>query len=163
MKAILTTAVLLCASSLAAETPSPEQAEVIAGADAFFAALRSDDKMALGKHMDIGGTIYIHNRMNPSDPRIVVVTVPDHLERWARSSGKVDELMRYTHVLVDGDMAQVWGPYRFISGTSTTHCGINALSMLRAQNGKWIVANTSFTMVAPGQCAALGAPDAPVP
>jgi hypothetical protein len=68
--------------------------------------------------------------------------------------------MVYTAVLVDGDMAQVWGPYRFMAGGKTTHCGIDSLSMVK-RDGAWKVANTSFTMVPPSQCDALGAPKEP--
>ena len=55
MKALITAALaILAAAPLAAETPlppqqAPEQAEAIAAADAFFAALRSDDKTALAE------------------------------------------------------------------------------------------------------------------
>ncbi len=150
----------LAAAPLAAE-PTPEQAEVTAAADAFFAALRSDDKLALGRHMDSAGTIFVHDRMNPAAPRIVVISVPDHLARWAKGTRKVDEVMRYDHVMVDGDMAQIWGPYRFMSEGQTSHCGINAMSMVRTDEGRWVIGNTSFTMVPPAGCAALGAPEVP--
>jgi hypothetical protein len=68
--------------------------------------------------------------------------------------------MIYTTVLVDGDMAQVWGPYRFTAGGKTTHCGINAMSLVK-RDGVWKVANTSFTMERPDRCEALGAPEVP--
>ena len=161
MKALLTTAVLLTAAPLAAE-PTPEQAETIAAADAFFAALRSDDKTALAAQMLPEGVIFIHNRMTPDAPRVDVVPVARHLENWLKSPPGLDERMVYTTVLVDGDMAQVWGPYRFTAGGKTTHCGINSLSLVK-RDGVWKVANTSFSMVPPDQCAALGAPEAPAP
>jgi hypothetical protein len=93
---------------------------------------------------------------------VIVVPVARHLENWLKSPPGLDERMVYTAVLVDGDMAQVWGPYRFTAGGKTTHCGINSMSLVRRADG-WKVANTSFSMVAPDQCAAIGAPDAPVP
>ncbi len=130
---------------------------VIAGVDAFFEALRSDDKTALARTMHPGGTIYIHDRMVPGAPETVVVAVADHLARWAGTPKGLDERMTYATVLVDGDMAQVWGPYRFMIGDSTTHCGINSLSLIRTEDG-WKVANTSFTMEPPSECDRLGAP-----
>ena len=158
MKAILApAAALLAASPLAAE-PTPEQAEAIAAADAFFAALRSDDKTALASVMLPEGVIFVHSRMKPDAPRVDVVPVADHLARWAKGTRKVDEVMRYDTVLVDGDMALVWGPYRFASEGQTTHCGINSLSLVKTESG-WKVANTSFTMELPERCEALGAPE----
>ena len=162
MKALITAALaILAAAPLAAETPlPPHQAEAMAAADAFFAALRSDDKTALAGQMLPEGMIFIHNRMNPDAPRVDVVPVARHLENWAKGTRKVDEVMRYDAVLVDGDMAQVWGPYRFIAEGKTTHCGINSMSLVKRADG-WKVANTSFTMEQPARCAGLGAPEAP--
>lgn len=159
MKALCATLAALAAPALAA-APTPEQAEAIAAADAFFAALRSDDKTALAQEMDSAGTIYIHDRRDPAGPEVTIVPVAKHLEGWRKSPPGLDERMIYSAVLVDGDMAQVWGPYRFTAGGKTTHCGINSLSLVRRE-GRWRIANTSFTMELPERCAALGAPEVP--
>lgn len=165
MKALpLAAAAFLAAAPLAAETPlppqAPEHAAVTAAVDAFFDALRSDDKTALARTMDPQGMITIHNRMNPAAPEIIFVPVANHVRNWLTSPPGLDERMLYAHVLVEGDMAQVWGPYRFIAGGKTTHCGINSMSLVRWADG-WKIANTSFSMVPPDQCDVLGAPEAP--
>jgi hypothetical protein len=167
MKALLTTAAaLLAAAPLAAQTapaPKPQPVgEAIAAADAFFAALRSDDKTALASQMDSAGTIYIHDRRDPAGSEVTIVPVAVHLENWLKSPPGLDERMIYSTILVDGDMALVWGPYRFMAGGKTTHCGINSLSLVKRE-GAWRVANTSFTMELPERCTALGAPEAPAP
>ncbi len=60
------------------------------------------------------GVIFIHNRTTPDAPRVVIVPVAKHLENWLKSPAEVAEIVHdRTTVLVDGDMAQVWGPYRF--------------------------------------------------
>ncbi|WP_017664991.1 DUF4440 domain-containing protein [Porphyrobacter sp. AAP82] len=162
MKALFTAAAaFLAATPLAAEGPTPEEAGVIAAADAFFAALRSEDRTALAQQMLPEGMIFVHSRMTPEPPRIDAIPVADHLARWAKGTRKVDEVMRYDTVRVDGDMALVWGPYRFISDGQTSHCGINALSLVKTEGGAWKVANTSFTMERAERCAALGAPKEP--
>ncbi|MEQ5787503.1 nuclear transport factor 2 family protein [Erythrobacter sp. NFXS35] len=159
MKAILTAAAALAAAAPAAAEPTPDQAEAIAAVDAFFAALRSDDKTALARQMLPEGMIFIHNRMTPDAPRVEIVPVAKHLENWAKSPPGLDERMIYDTVLVDGDMAQVWGPYRFIAGGKTSHCGINSMSLVK-RDGMWKVANTSFTIESPDRCEALGSPEA---
>jgi hypothetical protein len=159
MKAILATAALFAAAAPLAAEPTPEQSEAIVAADAFFAALRSDDKTALARQMDSAGTIYIHDRRDPAGSEVTIVPVAKHLENWTKSPPGLDERMVYSAVLVDGDMAQVWGPYRFMAGGKTSHCGINSLSLVKRE-GRWRVANTSFTMELPERCAALGAPEA---
>lgn len=160
MKAFLPAAAFLAAAPLAAETPLPPEAAVNAAVDAFFTALRSEDRTALAREMDPRGMIYVHDRMNPAAPRVVVIPVADHLARWAKGTAMVDEVMRYDTVRVDGDMAQVWGPYRFIADGKTSHCGINSMSLVKGEGG-WKVANTSFSMVPPDQCDSLGAPEVP--
>lgn len=164
MEALLSALALIAAAPLAAETPlapeAPEHAEVIAAVDAFFDALRSDDKTALAQTMDPQGLITIHNRMDPAAPKILFVPVAKHLENWRTSPAGLDERMIYQTVLIEGDMAQVWGPYRFIAGGRTTHCGVNSMSLVK-RDSAWKIANTSFSMVPPDQCDELGAPEAP--
>ncbi|MBI1402220.1 MAG: hypothetical protein GC147_03270 [Porphyrobacter sp.] len=158
MKAITAIAAAMAAAPLAAEEPPTGQAEVIAAADAFFAAIGSDDKTAIARTMDPEGTIYVHDRRKPDAPEVIVIPVARHLENWLKSPPGFAEKMVYAHVLVDGDMAQVWGPYRFTAGGKTTHCGIDSLSLVK-RDGVWKVANTSFTMEPPSECARLGAPE----
>ena len=131
--------------------------EVTSAVWRFFKALRNDDKTALANEMDPNGMITVHNRMDPSDPKIVFVPVSQHLENWLRSPAGLDERMFEQTILIDGDMAQVWGPYRFTSDGKTTHCGINSMSLLNRGDG-WKVANTSFSMEPPSECERLGAP-----
>ena len=96
--------------------------------------------------------------MHPDAPRVDVIPVAQHLDNWAARTDRYTEQMRYTNVLVDGDMAQVWGPYRFLRNSEVSHCGINSLSLVRTAGGVWKVANTSFTMEPPSECKRLGAP-----
>ena len=127
--------------------PSPEQ-QVRTGVDAFFDALKSEDRTRLAREMVPEGMIFIHNRMDPDNRRVDAVPVADHLERWARGTTEVVEFMDYDVVLVDGDMAQVWGPYTFYSDNRITHCGINSMSMVRTDDG-WKVAN--YRLVSAGR------------
>jgi hypothetical protein len=153
MKAILATAVALLAAPLAANSPTPEALAVRDGVSDFFNALASDDKTALARQMIPEGMIFIHDRRTPDAPRLAMVPVAKHLENWLKSPGDVAEVMHIEHVLVDGDMAQAWGPYYFTVSSKLSHCGINSLSMVRRE-GRWLVANTSFTMEPPEACAA---------
>lgn len=154
MKALLIATALLSAAPLSARSPTPETIEVMNGVSDFFTALSSDDKTALAGQMIPEGTIFIHDRRVPDAPRIAIVPVTKHLENWLKSPDDVDEVMHIEHVLVDGDMAQAWGPYYFVVEGKLSHCGINSLSMVR-RDGRWLVANTSFTMEAPTACAGV--------
>lgn len=148
---------LASAAPLAANSPASEQVEVIDGVNAFFDALRSDDKTALANTLLPEGVIFIHNRMEADNWKVDLRTAADHLKNWLNSPAGLDETMSYETVLVDGDMAQVWGPYSFHADGKVIHCGINSMSMVRTGDGSWKVGNVSFTMVPPSQCAEVGA------
>jgi ketosteroid isomerase-like protein len=156
---LIVSATVLALTPVAATAQDDPRAEAIAAADAFFAALRSPDKAALAEVMLPDAMIYVHDRIVPDQPRVDAIRVSDHLARWAKGTRAVDERMTYATVLVDGDMAQVWGPYVFLVDDKVSHCGINSLSLVRTDAG-WKVGNTSFSMVAPDQCTAIGAPEA---
>ncbi|QDH35887.1 hypothetical protein [Porphyrobacter sp. YT40] len=166
MKAIFAITAALAAAPLAAQEPGDDTihvtplGEVNTAVALFFKALRNDDKTALAEHMDARAMITIHDRMDPDAPKIIFVPVAQHLENWLKSPTGLDERMFNQAVDIDGDMAHVWGPYRFMAGGKTTHCGINSLSLVKGADG-WKVANTSFTMEPPSECTRLGAPEAP--
>jgi hypothetical protein len=157
MKAILAITALLATTTPAnanvAKTPF---SEVVLAAIEFMDAIGSDDKTALADLMVPEGVIFVHNRMEPDNPRVDIVPVADHLARWAKGTRKTSERMEMTNVNVDGDMAQVWGAYSFSVDGVVSHCGINSLSMVKTDSG-WKVGNTSFTMVPTDQCQAVGA------
>ena len=157
---IILAAALLAAPAHANDTAdmlSDEQRAVAAGVDAFFDALRSDDKTALANTLVPEGIIFIHNRMEAGNWKISQRTAVDHLRNWLDTPPGLDETMTYDTILVDGDMAQVWGPYSFHADDKVIHCGVNSMSMVRTGDGSWKVGNVSFTMVPPSQCAAVGA------
>ena len=164
MKAMLATAALLAAAPLPAQT-APERSpqpvvEVIAAADAFFAALRSDDKTALARQMIADRTILVSDRMDPGQPKETSIPVARHLENWAKSPPGLDEHMIYQSVALVAEKALVWGPYRFLANGQTTHCGQNMLTFEMTENG-WKLGDTAFTMEPPAECERLGAPEAP--
>lgn len=153
--ATMLTAMLATQAEMPLE-PTPETEVALAAAE-FMDAISSDDKTALADHMIPEAVIFVHNRLDPENPRVDVVPVSEHLERWALRTPDYEERMRYDSVMVDGDMAQVWGRYSFTMNGTLTHCGVNSLSMVRTDDG-WKIGNTSFSMIPPAECEAMGAP-----
>ena len=143
--------------ALAGEGTSEDEAAVASAVDEFMDAIGSDDKTLLADHMIPEALIFIHNRMDPARVRVDTVPVGEHLERWAARTGDYEEVMSKEIVLVSGDMAQVWGPYSFRYNGTLAHCGINSISLVRGEDGTWMVGNTSFTMERPERCEAIGA------
>ncbi|QUL37871.1 nuclear transport factor 2 family protein [Erythrobacter sp. JK5] len=149
-------ALALAAPALADHHTTPEQDAVAEAVTDFMDAISSDDRTLLTELMVPEGMIFVHDRMDPDNPRLAIVPVAEHVERWKTRTADYEEVMNYSNILVDGDMAQVWGPYSFTADGTLTHCGINSLSLVK-RDGEWKVGNTSFTMVAPSECMAVGA------
>ncbi len=142
------------------ERAALDEAEVRLGVNAFFAALRSEDKTALARTMIPEAVIFVHDRRDPENPITIVRPVSEHLENWERTPPGTDEYMTYESVLIDGSMAHVWGPYIFLIDGKPTHCGINSMSLNKTPDG-WRVSNTSFTVTSLHECDKLGAPEVP--
>lgn len=47
-----------------------------------------------------------------------------------------DERITFGQVLIDGDLATVWTPYKFYIGQKFSHCGVNSFQLVRL-NGNW--------------------------
>ena len=62
-----------------------------------------------------------------------------------RPESVLRERMWNHQVLVDGPMAQVWGPYDFHIDGTFSHCGVNSIGLVRGADG-WRVAAVSYTM-----------------
>ena len=158
MRGLLAFAAIAATSTAALAQPTltpTESGNVMVAAGQFMDAISSDDKSLLAEHMIPDGVIFVHNHMDPDNPRVDIVPVAEHLERWSRGTRKTSERMDFRTIRVDGDMAHVWGPYSFEVDGEISHCGVNSLSMVKTDAG-WKVANTSFTMVPPSQCFQYG-------
>lgn len=76
-----------------------------------------------------------------------------------RTSGKrYAEKIGVPTVLQRGDLAQVWAPYLFTIDGKKSHCGIDNFTVIK-RDGKWIVANLSYTVEPVSACADLHAPE----
>ena len=53
-----------------------------------------------------------------------------------QSKGAAHEQIVFETVKVDGDLAVVWTPYRFVYNGKFSHCGVNSFTLVRL-NGEW--------------------------
>ena len=60
-----------------------------------------------------------------------------HKEVW-------DERIYDMKIQVDGPMATVWAPYKFYLGEKFSHCGVNAFTLLKTEDG-WKIASITDT------------------
>lgn len=65
----------------------------------------------------------------------------DSVAAFVRSVGQphaevYDERITFGQVLIDGDLASVWTPYKFYVGEKFSHCGVNSFQLVKL-NGTW--------------------------
>jgi hypothetical protein len=54
-------------------------------------------------------------------------------------------------VRIDGDLAELWAPYDFYVGERFSHCGVDAVHLVRHE-GRWKIAVISYTRAQPPAC-----------
>ena len=52
----------------------------------------------------------------------------------ASQAGDLDERFTISKILVDGNMASVWVPYRFYYKGNYSHCGVNSFQLAKLNN-----------------------------
>lgn len=50
-----------------------------------------------------------------------------------------DEKIKFTSILIDGDLAAVWTDYQFFVDNKFSHCGVNSFQLARMSNGWKII------------------------
>jgi hypothetical protein len=53
-----------------------------------------------------------------------------------QSKGDADEQIQFESIKIDGKLALVWTPYRFVYKGKFSHCGVNAFALVHA-DGVW--------------------------
>ena len=69
--------------------------------------------------------------------------------------GQAEERVGAYVVQRDGDLATTWVPYAFYVDGQRSHCGTNALTLVRRPNGRWLIADVTDTR-RNGDCPDLG-------
>jgi len=77
-------------------------------------------------------------------PRIESDSVNEWLGAVSRSNHRWDERIYDVQVRVDGNLAQVWAPYTFYLDGKISHCGVDALQLLKDPSG-WKVTQLADT------------------
>lgn len=140
--------VLALAAALALQSAPPEASDpatraVMVPVNAVFAALAARDGALMTPHLD------------PEARMTAVVEQADGGRRIRRLSGtefaaglqpgpeRLEEVMPEPFVVIDGDVAVVWGRYVFRIDGAVSHCGSNHFDMIR-RDGVWQIASISW-------------------
>ena len=117
------------------EPPSRDAAQVRATIKALFDGMRAGDSAAVRAlfHEDAR----LHTALGPSDTTAVRATPIDaFVEAVGQPHEKVwDERIWDVEIRVDGPLASAWVPYVFYLGDERSHCGVNAVQLVRRSDG----------------------------
>lgn len=48
--------------------------------------------------------------------------------------GSLDERIKFSNILIDGNLASVWTPYEFYYKSQFSHCGVNSFQLVKSNN-----------------------------
>lgn len=124
--------------------PSSPDAAVRAVLDTLFDAMRAGDAAAVRRAFLPGARLQSITLQGDS----AAVQTRSAAE-FARAVGQPreatwDERVWDVEVRVDGPMATAWAPYVFYLGGERSHCGVNAIHLLR-RSGAWRIQQITYT------------------
>jgi len=147
--AALLTSGLLAATTVRAQPdppspPDPAAQAVRASIDALFDGMRAGDSAAVRRLFAPGARIRSLDA-GAADAAVETRTA----DAFAGSVGQPrdavwDERVWDVEVRVDGPVASAWMPYVFYLGTERSHCGTNALHLVRP-DGEWRIQHITYT------------------
>ena len=119
---------------------SPARDSVLATIERVFDAMRARD--TTGRRAEFDSTARLtgvpDSAARPTRPRTVSQFLTDIAT--APPDRAFDERMYDPEVRIEGPMAQVWTYYTFREGKTFSHCGIDALTLMR-NGGAWRIVN----------------------
>ncbi|MFM6954631.1 MAG: nuclear transport factor 2 family protein [Sphingobacteriaceae bacterium] len=84
--------------------------------------------------------------IRPSKDGLSGTVTGDRMEPWLKAIAQPkkaeqvwDEKMNFDTILIDGNLAQVWGTYTFHIGTTFSHCGTDNFTLVKHADGWKIV------------------------
>ncbi|MEM7201763.1 MAG: nuclear transport factor 2 family protein [Planctomycetota bacterium] len=124
---------------------SADEDDIRAVVQAFFEVIASKDVAAAGDLVLADGTA--HSVRRDGDKRVVeAFSFAQWLERLPTLEAEMREaFLEPPTVLIDGDVAVVWGRYAFDRNGTRSHTGIDAFTVLRTDHG-WRLASALYSV-----------------
>lgn len=129
-------------SSSAAQSDS---SAVVATLDRFLRALYARDTAAMKAEFEPEARMTLLRPDPAGGMRVVALNADGFVKAATNPNGPaLDEPLRNLIVLIDGDLASVWGEYQVRVQGRVSHCGYDAFHLVR-RGGVWRILNVSDT------------------
>lgn len=136
----------------AVQSPPPMSEDArtaLATVQRLFDAMRTRDTAAIRQVLDPNARLYGLRTRRDSTAVVQVISGNDFIGAVARGGPAWHERIFDPEVRVSGGLATVWGEYDFHAGTEFSHCGVDAVQLLRV-GGTWKIVAITDTFVRTG-------------
>ena len=136
---------------------TPQEESVVAAVQKLFDAMAAHDSaVAAAVTVSEGRVFALRATGEPGASS----SLAQFAERLPTIKGKIFERMWKPEVRIDGNLATLWAPYDFYRDGQRTHCGIDAVTLVKTAGG-WKISGIQYTVVTEGCPASpLGPPPA---
>ncbi len=128
----------LAVQTAAVDPTSTEAAAVLAPINATFEALAARDGSLLAPHFDPDARMTVVVQPPSGAPVVRHITLADFAGGLTPGPERFEEIMPDPIVAIDGEVAMVWGFYRFKVDGAVVHCGTDHFDLIR-RDGTWII------------------------
>lgn len=117
---------------------------VLAAVERFFAILRTRDTAGLRRALSTRAA-WTTASYGARGPVVARRPASADIAMLAGETEPLNERLTGAVVRVDGDIALVWGPYRFEIGDRLSHCGYDGFRLVR-EEGRWLLEGGVYTV-----------------
>lgn len=143
-----------CAATTARQ-PAPgavsaaDRDAVIAAVQTLFDAMRTRDTIALRAAFTSGAQLVSVRTVAGAPARFQTQPLAAFVTSVGRAPEELIERMWDPRVEIAGDLASLWAPYEFRIGANFSHCGHDAVHLVRTAEG-WKIAGITYTVITTG-------------
>ena len=125
---------------------TPQEQSVVSTVQKLFDAMAAHDGAAAAAITVPEGRVFV---VRPTGEPGTSTTLAQFAERLPTIKGVILERMWNPEVRIDGGLATLWAPYDFHRDGQRTHCGIDAVTLVKTSGG-WKVSGIQYTIVTEG-------------
>lgn len=119
--------------------PTPDEAAVMEVVNRLFDGMRARDGAMVASVFHPEARLVSTGTGPDGAPRVQVQAVEGFVTAVGGEGDPWNEPLFHTEVRVDGNLAHVWTFYRFYAGERFSHCGHNAILLVRGAEGWRII------------------------
>jgi hypothetical protein len=116
---------------------------------ALFDAMRTRDTSAIRAGFTPGAQLVSIRTVPGAPARFQTQPLAAFVTSISRASEELVERMWDPRVDIAGDIASLWAPYEFRIGANFSHCGHDAVHLVRTAEG-WKIAGITYTVITTG-------------